>query len=194
MNCTNPSPGSHSPFTAIRRRPFEMDSRAGQEYLAPLLGFHLQRQRLSRFIKSLPSVLAWHGQGELHTAIVVHPTKANRADIQQYPTIILSQTQPPRHPAGGPTAYLQYVRHITSTPGPATSNSASALANARIPEDGAADFTAGYADYLQAPLQPLMDDLGSATYDVFERDPVKYRQYEEAIFLALSDLPQDKRQ
>ena len=24
-----------------------------------------------------------------------------------------------------------------------------------------------------------MDDLGSATYDVFERDPVKYRQYEE---------------
>lgn len=40
------------------------------------------------------------------------------------------------------------------------------------------DF-ATYFDYLQAPLQPLMDDLGSATYDVFERDPVKYRQYEE---------------
>jgi protein arginine N-methyltransferase 5 len=39
-----------------------------------------------------------------------------------------------------------------------------------------------------------MDDLGSATYDVFERDPVKYQQYEEAVFLALTDLPADKRQ
>lgn len=45
--------------------------------------------------------------------------------------------------------------------------------------DSAAEFTQGYADYLQAPLQPLMDDLGSLTYEVFERDPVKYRQYEE---------------
>jgi protein arginine N-methyltransferase 5 len=34
-----------------------------------------------------------------------------------------------------------------------------------------------------------MDNLGSATYDVFERDPVKYKQYEEAIYLALCDLP-----
>jgi protein arginine N-methyltransferase 5 len=50
-------------------------------------------------------------------------------------------------------------------------------------------YTAGYADFLQAPLQPLFDDLGSATYDVFERDPVKYRQYEEATYLALLDLP-----
>jgi hypothetical protein len=46
-------------------------------------------------------------------------------------------------------------------------------------ENGTHDYAAGYGDYLQAPLQPLMDDLGSATYDVFERDPVKYRQYEE---------------
>lgn len=68
------------------------------------------------------------------------------------------------------------------------------LANAQLPANGAADFTLGYADFLQAPLQPLMDDLGSATYDVFERDPVKYRQYEEAMFLALSDLPQEKKQ
>lgn len=49
--------------------------------------------------------------------------------------------------------------------------------------DSAAEFTQGYADYLQAPLQPLMDDLGSLTYEVFERDPVKYRQYEEASSL-----------
>jgi hypothetical protein len=45
--------------------------------------------------------------------------------------------------------------------------------------DAAVEFTQGYADFLQAPLQPLMDDLGSMTYEVFERDPVKYNQYEE---------------
>lgn len=44
-----------------------------------------------------------------------------------------------------------------------------------------------YMDWLQAPLQPLMDDLGSATYEVFERDPVKYRLYEEAVYQALMD-------
>lgn len=92
---------------------------------------------------------------------------------------------PPRHPAGGANAYVQYVRHVISTPGPATANSASASANARLPESGPSEFTAGYADYLQKPLQPLMDDLGSATYDIFERDPVKYQQYEE-----VSDISQ----
>ena len=59
-------------------------------------------------------------------------------------------------------------------------NGASPLAaTAKIPESGPSDFTMGYGDFLQAPLQPLMDDLGSATYEIFERDPVKYRQYEE---------------
>jgi len=52
--------------------------------------------------------------------------------------------------------------------------------------DAALEFASGYADYLQAPLQPLMDDLGSATYDVFERDPVKYRQYEEVGLISIS--------
>lgn len=35
-----------------------------------------------------------------------------------------------------------------------------------------------------------MDDLGSATYEVFERDLVKYRLYEEAVCQALMDLPE----
>lgn len=42
-------------------------------------------------------------------------------------------------------------------------------------------------DYLQAPLQPLMDNLENDTYEGFERDPVKYRQYEEAVYQALVD-------
>ena len=104
---------------------------------------------------------------------------------QQGPTFVLSDTYVGRHPAGGPNAYLQYLRHITSQPPIASTSSASATSGP-VP-----DYTNGYADYLQAPLQPLMDDLGSATYEVFERDPVKYRQYEEATYLALSDLPAD---
>ncbi|ORX34266.1 putative shk1 kinase-binding protein 1 [Kockovaella imperatae] len=105
------------------------------------------------------------------------------------PTYILANTQPTKHQSGGPNAYLQYVRHVTSTAGPANANSGTAAA-ANIPDSGPSEFTVGYGDFLQAPLQPLKDDLGSATYEIFERDPVKYRQYEEAIYLALSDLPQ----
>jgi protein arginine N-methyltransferase 5 len=41
-----------------------------------------------------------------------------------------------------------------------------------------------YWDYLQAPLQPLMDNLESQTYETFEKDPVKYSQYvlDERVF------------
>ncbi|VUZ57739.1 unnamed protein product, partial [Hymenolepis diminuta] len=43
----------------------------------------------------------------------------------------------------------------------------------------------GYENRLQEPLQPLQDNLSSATYDVFQMDPYKYKAYEEAIYLAL---------
>lgn len=46
---------------------------------------------------------------------------------------------------------------------------------------------AGYQDYLQAPLQPLTDNLESITYEVFEKDPIKYDWYERAIARALRD-------
>jgi protein arginine N-methyltransferase 5 len=46
-------------------------------------------------------------------------------------------------------------------------------------------FGQGYQDYLQMPLQPLADNLESITYEVFERDPVKYQWYERAISFAL---------
>ena len=48
-------------------------------------------------------------------------------------------------------------------------------------------FGSGYQDFLQAPLQPLTVNLESVTYEVFERDPVKYAWYERAIASALSD-------
>lgn len=48
-------------------------------------------------------------------------------------------------------------------------------------------FEHPFNDYLQSPLQPLMDNLHSGTYEVFEKDPIKYRQYEEAVYQALVD-------
>eukprot|EP00605_Chrysophyceae_sp_TOSAG23-4_P002736 GSChrysophyteH1.ASY1.ANO1.3015.1 assembled CDS len=42
-----------------------------------------------------------------------------------------------------------------------------------------------YRDLIQEPLQPLMDNLESATYDTFEKDPFKYSEYEEALYQAL---------
>ena len=49
-------------------------------------------------------------------------------------------------------------------------------------------FGQGYQDYLQSPLQPLTDNLESITYEVFEKDPVKYEWYEKAVAAALADL------
>ncbi|KZC08382.1 PREDICTED: protein arginine N-methyltransferase 5 [Dufourea novaeangliae] len=46
-------------------------------------------------------------------------------------------------------------------------------------------FARGYEDYLQCPLQPLMDNLESQTYEIFEKDPVKYTQYQTAIYQAI---------
>ncbi|RHY03084.1 hypothetical protein DYB30_000008, partial [Aphanomyces astaci] len=58
--------------------------------------------------------------------------------------------------------------------------------------DAKAAFEAPYLDYLQAPLQPLMDNLESQTYETFEQDPVKYERYEVAIAHALADTPASK--
>ncbi|CAB3402651.1 unnamed protein product [Caenorhabditis bovis] len=45
-----------------------------------------------------------------------------------------------------------------------------------------------YYDVLQAPLQPLSDNLDSGVYNTFEQDPIKYRKYGEAVELALKDI------
>lgn len=110
---------------------------------------------------------------------------------KQNPTYILSQTTMKRHSAGGHNAYLQYIRHITSTPQPGLNTQPRAIM--ALPA-GASEKFQDYSDYLQAPLQPLMDDLGSMTYNIFENDPVKYAQYETAITQALLDLPANKKQ
>jgi len=50
-------------------------------------------------------------------------------------------------------------------------------------------YSRPYWDYLQSPLQPLMDNLESQTYETFEKDPVKYKRYEKAIEDALLKDP-----
>lgn len=57
----------------------------------------------------------------------------------------------------------------------------------------AEQFGLSHLDRLQAPLQPLADNLESQTYEVFEKDPVKYAQYEEAIVRFLQDRVSEDR-
>jgi protein arginine N-methyltransferase 5 len=51
-----------------------------------------------------------------------------------------------------------------------------------------------YFDVLQLPLQPLMDNLDSNTYEVFERDSIKYVKYERAVEKALKEIVERKQQ
>ncbi|QIW99063.1 hypothetical protein AMS68_004581 [Peltaster fructicola] len=78
-------------------------------------------------------------------------------------------SQKMKHRAG----HLEYIRHLQQTQ-PARS--------------AIERFGQGYQDYMQSPLQPLSDNLESITYEVFEKDPVKYDWYEQATELALLDL------
>jgi len=77
----------------------------------------------------------------------------------------------------GLNPYLMYLQHLVKQiPPPSTKD----------------EFERSFYDYLQSPLQPLMDHLESQMYETFEKDPVKYARYEEAIQLALSETPHDK--
>lgn len=75
-----------------------------------------------------------------------------------------------------PISYLLYIRHFQKN---------------QPPRSIVERFGAGYQDYLQAPLQPLADNLESITYEVFEKDPVKYAQYEKAVEAALRERAPD---
>lgn len=106
-------------------------------------------------------------------------------DVMKHrPVVILSGTTTGLHVKGGEAAYLQYVRHLDKTsPAVIQAKTTGTVEN----------FARGYQDYLQAPLQPLMDNLQGITYQTFEQDPVKYQKYEEAIYAALSEWPQSDK-
>lgn len=104
-----------------------------------------------------------------------------KAMLKHKPSVILSQTTEKKHSSGGSLAYPQYLRFLEKRA-------------AAIVCDPIENFAAGYLDYLQAPLQPLADNLDSVVYEGFEKDPVKYSKYEEAIFRALCDRPVETTQ
>ncbi|TIB95209.1 NPL4-domain-containing protein [Wallemia mellicola] len=93
--------------------------------------------------------------------------------IKTLPMIILTHTYDKIHSSGGSKAYVQYLRFMEK------------LSNDRA--TSVEQFASGYMDWLQAPLQPLLDNLDSTTYEIFEKDPVKYQKYEQATYLALLD-------
>ena len=76
-----------------------------------------------------------------------------------------------RKPASN--AHFSYLKHLEREQEPYSDTETSTLTN--------------FQDWLQSPLQPLADNLESATYEVFEGDPVKYDQYEKAITAAMAD-------
>lgn len=80
------------------------------------------------------------------------------------------------HPDKGIKAYQQYLDHLYQS---------------QPPLSGVDAFAKGYEDYLQCPLQPLSDNLESQTYEIFEKDPVKYTRYQEAVYKALLDRVPD---
>jgi protein arginine N-methyltransferase 5 len=88
-----------------------------------------------------------------------------------------SDSAPPGGEYAGMLVYLQYLSHLIS----------------KIPPQSQEErFIAPYNDFLQAPLQPLMDNLESQTYETFEKDPVKYVNYRLAITAALEKSPVEK--
>ena len=72
--------------------------------------------------------------------------------------------------------YLQYIRHMRQRP-----EVVAAL------DSEEASMESAYLDSLQRPLQPLKDHLEFSMYETFEKDPVKYAKYQEAVFMALND-------
>ena len=73
--------------------------------------------------------------------------------------------------------YLQYIHHIRQRP-----ECIQAL------DTSLAQAEAGYLDSLQRPLQPLADHLENSMYETFEKDPVKYVQYRNAMLRAIDSV------
>ncbi|KAL4887505.1 PRMT5 arginine-N-methyltransferase-domain-containing protein [Aspergillus karnatakaensis] len=94
----------------------------------------------------------------------------------EYPSLAQAATSNKKHI--DPTPHLSYMRNLQQR---------------QPPRSAIERFGTGYQDYLQAPLQPLTVNLESITYEVFEKDPIKYEWYERAIAKALSDWVQQKK-
>ncbi|KAF7535767.1 hypothetical protein G7Z17_g13155 [Cylindrodendrum hubeiense] len=91
----------------------------------------------------------------------------------EFPSLADAQNQTSKGSKSETNAYVAYLRWLESQQPPFSVLEGPTLTS--------------FQDWLQSPLQPLSDNLESATYEVFEGDPVKYNQYEAACFEALSE-------
>ncbi|KAI7139581.1 Skb1 methyltransferase, partial [Hortaea werneckii] len=149
------------PRTSFPRNPkgWPVLSKAHQSYLSRFLRLRFPPWALLSDCNPLPTQ-----ETSSTTAKTPEPTPAEASSASTSATT----TAPEK-----PTAHLEYLRHLQQTQ------------PYRPPIER---FGQGYQDFLQSPLQPLTDNLESITYEVFEKDPVKYEWYERAIALALEDL------
>mmetsp|Transcript_19456 Transcript_19456/g.35270 ORF Transcript_19456/g.35270 Transcript_19456/m.35270 type:complete len:628 (-) Transcript_19456:168-2051(-) len=117
---------------------------------------------------------------------VVVPLEVFLLNPSGYPVL------PKRYKALVSRLFRQQVQVVISSPADAGAADMNAHLNyiARLfqglpPPSEAELFCQTHKDCLQAPLQPLKDNLEMQTYELFERDPVKYVQYEEAVLAFL---------
>ena len=154
-------------------------------YSEPVKLLTLDASIFSKNAKGYPAL------SKAHQALI---TRFSR--LRNQPWFLLCNCGPLPTPNGIPTDSIT----PTAFPTPAESTSIPALKDPtpqlsymrnlqrKQPELAPIDrFGAGYQDYLQAPLQPLAVNLESITYEVFEKDPVKYEWYERAVARALHD-------
>ncbi|KAJ5945864.1 hypothetical protein N7454_002703 [Penicillium verhagenii] len=116
------------------------------------------------------------GVGPIPGLEAVDDDETNQLSGPDYPS--LSQVAGSNKKHYDPTPHLSYLRNLQQRQPP------------RTPIER---FGTGYQDYLQAPLQPLTVNLESITYEVFEKDPIKYEWYEKAICKALKDWAEQKK-
>lgn len=125
-------------------------------------------------LKAAPWLLLCNAGPDVAGSVSGVPSADMLASEDQFPSLAeSSQAGPPQVTNVSPNAYLAYLKWLETQQPP-------------LPEIESPTLTS-FQDWLQSPLQPLSDNLESATYEVFEGDPVKYNQYEMATMEALSE-------
>lgn len=124
-----------------------------------------------------PEMIMSYSTGHLSPATAedadpsAEPTPAEAAQMKKKAAKISSSSN-------DPTPHLSYLRYLQRN---------------QPPKSQIEQFGGGFQDYLQSPLQPLSDNLESITYEVFEKDPIKYAWYERATAQALKDWHGQKK-
>lgn len=125
-------------------------------------------------LKASPWLLLCNAGPDVAGSVSGTPSAEMLASPDQFPSLAeVGQDGPSQVTKVSPNAYLAYVKWLETQQPP-------------LPEIESPTLTS-FQDWLQSPLQPLSDNLESATYEVFEGDPVKYDQYETATMEALSE-------